>query len=578
METSEERNSGNSSGREGVVSRVLVPLFLLLVFIIALDKIQDTDAWIHLSIGRLIFDLQAFPEKEMFVYPNFDVQFVDSYPFWLFGAICYLIYLVLGASGLVVFKASAVAATFFIMLRDSLKPHGNLVISVILMVAAVEISHYRFVLRPDLLLMVFLTFTIFSLNAYVYSNKKYIYALPFISVIWANSHTSINLMPIPFVVFIIGGIIERYMERKVYRFHNTPSSLQIRTIALIFLVSLAASLINPYFVSSYLYGPKVMALESQKTFITELAPLRGIGKSALYGIAAVILASFFVNRKRFSLIHLLLAIPFFILAFSAMRFVFLVAIVCLPVMARNISSSLESKGWRNSSQGRAMTVIPLAVLVLYFIISMAGVGRHGLNDREFGFGFNYVYVPKGAVDYMDRNGVYGRVINTYSFGQYIIWRSYPERTVFIDGKGYFLELLRQSLEFRSSNALLDNLHEEYGFNSILIKYAGPYNEDDELLGFKVVSHPEWALVYWDDISLLYIKRGGGYDPVVRKDEYEFVDLGILYDDFIRRLDNKEYREGVVRELARNIDETGSKRAASLLSALYETDASKTLLP
>jgi len=541
--------------KRGLPGSALVALFVAAVFLSAFNRIRDTEAWLHLSLGRLIWELKGVPDVELFTYPTIGTPF--SYNSWLFGLLCYALDTHFGVYGLVLLKATVLALAFYILLKDSLRPYNNYVVAAVMMTAALVLSDCRFVLRPDMFFMVFLSFSIFSLNALLYDNKKYVYALPLVHMLWANTHASIIVMFVPFFAFLGGGLIQRWFVKKGIGSLNALSQSQLKTIALVFIASFAATFLTPYFTEQFFYGPKyVSSAWHTQNIIENLFP--GEFRLTLYAITFVVLASFLLNRSRFSIIHFFLVVPFLFLGFTAHRFIFVIAITGFPVMARNIAGSLESKGWKPNKTLMAVAVV---CVVLYGSFTVA----RSVGNRQFGFGFDYVLMPRGAVEYMDRKNIYGRVLNPFHFGQYITWESYPRRTVFVDARGHLpVDMLDKMLLFKDSRPVLDGLYEEYGFESVLIDYA------NSTVPYAPSSHPLWALVYWDDTALLYLRRGGRYDAVVRDDEYRFVkpEMSPLHlgEDF----QNKEYPDNLIDELARTVHDTGSSRAHTLLGFAYYT--------
>ena len=82
---------------------VLAILFVLSVFLVALDKVHDPDAWLHLSHGKLLWEEKTLPDNEAFTYPNADSPHI--YTSWLFGLAGYASYLALGEYGPGLLKA-----------------------------------------------------------------------------------------------------------------------------------------------------------------------------------------------------------------------------------------------------------------------------------------------------------------------------------------------------------------------------------------------------------------------------------------------------------------------------------------
>ena len=573
---------------------IVIFLFLASVFLLALSKVADTDAWMHLSLGRLIWELKGLPSNEPFVYPSLDKPF--AYNSWLFGLIYYLSYHAFNIYGVILLKAITITTAFYILLKDSLRPYKNHIVSIMVMTAVVVMSAHRFVERPDTFLMVFLSFSIFSLNAFVYNDKKYIYALPLTHMLWANSHASINLMFVPFLSFIVGGFLQRYLNKVVYgsqfTVHGEQSTVshemsasQLKTIALIFLASFIASLISPYFISQYGLGAQVLASDWFKQEIMELRPPTWESFKAPFIMAPVLILSLILSwvtayrSRRVSpvseqhLIHLLLVVPFIYLSFTALRFVFLLGIVAGPVLARNLSAYLhDSELWNRISRKRIALFVVAIWVVLYAALGLTAVEPFEQKGKEFGFGVNYSTIPEGALKYMDRRNITGRVFNLFQWGGYITWRDFPRRTVFVDPRGYIPTDLLEKMDIaRRRASLLDELHLKYGFESILVGYPVFDKEAESEIHSESdvsMSHPGWALVYWDDLSLLYLRRDGRYADAVKEDEYRFIKPGNGIYSARSKLHDAAYRDNLIKELQRNITETGSSKAYAFLGFVY----------
>jgi tetratricopeptide (TPR) repeat protein len=552
---------------------VLQVVFLSSVFVLALIKIEDLDVWIHLSFGRLIWNLKGLPATEPFLYTMQGQPF--SYSSWLFGLIYYATYHVFNVYGVILLKAITITTALYILLRDSLRPFRNIVVSVFVLSLIVIMIRYRFVERPDTFMMVFLAFSIFSLNAFIYDGKKYLFVLPFVHMLWANSHSSITLMFVPFMAFIVGGFLQRYAATISPRFVNVPSFSQLKTITLVFISSFAASLISPYFVGQYFFGTQFLSSSDwYSQNIAELGPPSWQTMKWPFIIAPAALISFLLNRKHISLIHVLLIIPFIVLSFIAGRFVFLPCIVAGPIIARNISASLSERAlWENFFSKTIVFAGTLVWIVLSVTLVFARiepfVDTRVVDAKIFGFGINYDCYPEKALRYMDKRNISGRVFNNFGWGQYIIWRDYPMRMPFVDGRGYLrpdlLEIMDQA---RFQPEMLDVLYNTYGFESVIINYPSP---ESAILNFgnnSALSHPGWALVYWDDLSLVYLKKGGQYDSVIKEDEYRFINPANSIASIRLMLDSEGSRTQLIGELQRNIAESGSSKAYAFLGSIY----------
>jgi tetratricopeptide (TPR) repeat protein len=535
-------------------------IFLVCVFLLSIIKIEDTDTWTHLSLGKLIYNLKGLPAKEPFNYPSFDKLFLN--PAWLFDVIFYISYKAFHLYGVILLKASIITAAFYILLKDSLIPHKNHIISVAVLIFVVFMLRHRFVERPDIILMLFLAFTIFSLNAFVYENKKYIYCLPLMQILWTNMHPSVILMTVPYFAFLAGGIMQGLIRKRYNQsFPDTPTPKQLKIIFLIFLLSFMTSLINPYFIKQFLFSFELAAADWWQDEIMELQPPNWQYFKSPYLLLSALIVSFFISIRRFSIISLLLLIPFVYLSFSAIRFIFLLGIVGGPLISRNIGGlHLHLK----SKKLTEYLLIFFVVLVTSLTILMEG--PFVLPDKIFGFGVNYEFFPEKALQYLDRRDIRGRVYNTFQWGGYLTWRDFPERTAFVDGRGVLSrDLLEKHDLARNRDRVLDYLHKKYDFEIALINYpntpkfystAGSPDIDAGL------SSEDWSLVYWDDLALVYLKRNGRFQSVIEQDEYRFVKPA--NGPFAIKVHDKDYMSGLMNDLRRNINETGSSTAYAFI--------------
>lgn len=547
-------------------NRLLIILFLSSVFILALTKINDTDTWMHLAFGKLIWLTKGFPSHEPFVYTNLGNPF--GYTSWLFAVLYYLAYSAMNVYGVILLKAISVAAVFFILLMDSLRPYRNYVVSIAVLIVMVILLRDRFVERPDVFMMAFLSFSIFSLNAYIYDNKKYIYFLPIVHLIWANCHSSINLMVIPFGAVLAGGLIQGFFKAKAIESNRVPSRPQLKTIFLIFLASFAATFLNPNFAEQYLYGYRMLSVPWYKQEILELqAPTWQIVKWP-YLLSLSLILSFLFNVKRISIINVLLCIPFMYLSLVSVRFIYILGIVAAPILSKNISSILRLYSLERYLLKRASLAIIAVITASYPLLLAWNQSAYGREKNTIGFGIEYETVPENALRYMDRNQIHGRMFSIFEWGGYINWRDFPKRSVFVDPRGEIpLDLLEKLTGALRDPAVMNMLAMKYDIQAVLIKYpnmADVYKEIGDADVDPAFSNPDWALVYWDDNSLLYLKRRGGYDGIIARDEYKLVKPSRELNIFVSGAGDEARLDGIIAELRRSTEEAGSGLACYLL--------------
>jgi tetratricopeptide (TPR) repeat protein len=190
--------------------------------------------------------------------------------------------------------------------------------------------------------------------------------------------------------------------------------------------------------------------------------------------------------------------------------------------------------------------------------------------RAPGFGVHDAFVPEGALRYLDELGVTGRVYNPFHLGGYIEWRDFPRRSAIIDGRGYVPPGMLEEIHFaRAYVEHLERLRATYGFDVAIVDYPANtkliLEEMPDSLDLGLIA-PGWALVYWDDVSLVYLRRTERFASVITRDEYKHVKPANGPAFLMRALEKGDEgaRAAIASELTRNVSQTRSSLASALL--------------
>jgi tetratricopeptide (TPR) repeat protein len=549
-------------------------------FALALTRIEDPDAFMHLALGRNLVQQQGFPALEPFSFASPDSRYYN--PEWLFGVVFVLSFLAAGPAGVIVLKAAIVALAVGILWLDSrawgeaaaTRPAGLLIRAAVLTLVVVMMRH-RFVERPDIALMMFLAFTIYALNSYLGAGRRWLFLLPVLQIVWANTHPSLVVGLVPFVAVLGGGMTLRIAARLFQRWWPAPagvipSTRQLITVAAVLVGVVLASVVNPYGID-VLTLPFTLADHSWfRREVTELQPLRLSAWPGPFVLAGLLVLSLLATLTRVPLTPALLALPFMHLGLSAVRFVFLFLLVAAPMLGRHlVLMAVHGRG----ALGRRLVLggAVAAVTIAGAVAAVTAAGRGPFKDplKTPGFGINERWVPEHALRYLDTRGVEGRLFNTFHFGGYITWRDFPRRVPIVDGRGYVPRNLLEEIHFAHISPLnLQRMRTRYGLEAAVMQYpAYPGHVIEEALGADAdpaLASPDWALVYWDDVALVYLPRGGRYAAVIERDEYRHVKPAAGVARLARLMADPGRAEAARAELRRNVAETGSSLGLLLL--------------
>jgi len=551
---------------------VLGALVAAAAFTLAVTRVEDPDTWTHLALGRLMVEARGLPAHEVLVFPSAALPYHNTE--WLFDVVVYLVFRTGGLAGVVLVKAATVALAFWILWKDATLNRGpgadaglRSLIAAAVLLSCLPMVRHRFVERPDIALMVFLGFTIYALDAYLLDGRRWIFWLPAVHVLWANMHPSVIVTVVPFGAALAGGVGLHLLGRwRGIAIPDTPSAKQLTTVAAVLAADLLASLLNPR-------GVEILTLPFQLAaspwFTQEVSELQRPPFELYpgpYVLAALLLLTLVALWRRAPLIPVLLVAPFALLGFSAVRFIFLFVVVGSTVLSRNLVSLVSSwSGKRFRRSALAFAVAGIVAGVTAVGLALAQVPPLTNSRKTVGLDVDERFVPEGALRYLDRAGMTGRLFNAFHFGGYLAWRDFPKRVAIIDGRGYVPRGLQEEIHFaRAYPEHLERLQSTYGFDAAVMDYPVYSGESLSPDIDLALTSPGWALVYWDDVALVYLRRSPRWAEVIARDEYSSVRPANGLPALWRSLADKAAVPAIRAELERNIAQTGSARGRTFL--------------
>ena len=482
-ETPAPRDLDSPEPRAAAGGRALLYALTALAALAALQKVGDPDLWWHLTGGRLLF-AQGFPHVNTFshTWPEYPWQYTQ----WLFGAALRLLELLGGPAAAGLAPVLLVGAAFALSLDTVRRRLGGLSLAPLLplLVLVLSASRFRFVPRPHLITFVGLALV---LNLRERGARRLPLWFGVIGLVWANCHAG--------VVFGLGLVAMMPLA---------DALAGRRAAALAGLAAAAAfaagTLVNPYGLYPYLYSLQHLSVQ-------DIVPLSEFRHAALrqettfYLLAACALLAIPSRLRRKDFLYPLSALAFFLLAVDAVRLIPKFLIVVWPGLA-----TAAAEGWASAVGRRRWPATAGAVLLLVCAAWLA-VRDYQLM-RAFnpvGWGLDEKRVPEGAANFILERNLEGRMFNEFDDGGYLIWRLYPARRVFVDGRvqsyppGFFREF-QTAVHGRSLTQFLERYRVDYA-----VVQRRSYGSRIDLSGaFRGIG---WPLVYFDGNSYLYLRPG-----------------------------------------------------------------------
>ena len=543
----------------------LISITFIFIAIISVFKIANYDIWWHLKAGELIVNTHNVLKYDIFSYTSFGKTWINQH--WLSQVIFYSIYELTGVTGLIIFKVSIILIVFFLLLKLASILKSNIVLTSFLIMLIAAMSSGRFYVRPNLFSILFFAIFIYILFKWRCSKKRnvrLVFLLPFCEVLWANLHAGAVIGIVLCFIFLIGELSQN-LVRKKFKTKKHVVSLVIVSIAVF-----AAIFINPNTYRILVYPFQLTQSSLIKNVSEWLAPFSPQLKYAFFRpyllvffvIAAV---SFVINFKRLHVTDIILFIVFAYLALRVHRHRIFLGIALFPVILINLRSLSKYLEKKKAFASVCSLLLILFILYLSILVILNKTSYSLRGERIFGIGIQANKYPQQAAEFINTTQIRGNIFNSHAFGGYLIWKCFPEHKVFIDGRllVYGKELLNEYNSIESFGPNIEELLNKYKITGMLLTYPSEAVKDISIHKF-LYGSPDWKLVFWDGISVLYLKDVKENSGIISKYEYKFVHP--LYIHTIRGGEN--YTE-IIAEIKRNIDLVPyNYQAYNLLGILY----------
>jgi hypothetical protein len=383
---------------------------------------------------------------------------------------------------------------------------------------AAEAAVERFTVRPEAATLLLLAVQLLLLDGPVGWPK--VAALVGLQLAWANLHalSVLGLIPLGSEVASAFAVAWLPLPAGWREASRRPKPEVMRIVVATVGAALAETAspfglggaVYPLWLLSLIHGSDVRSLtivEHRATSLAELSPAAASGFVVILVLAAL---AALVSLRRWRLQNVACAAAFVALALMARRNVALLGLGVLPLLASGLQPGVA---WLNERLGSRRGVRPAlsCALALFFVFETARVvtGRYydaARLTRAFGMGQSLLLFPPGAVDFLQAEAPNARVLNDDGLGGYLLWRAYPPRQVFIDGR---LQVYPEAV-YRDYQSTLDDpvafaqVAARWGITAVLLAHPSPGRLE---LAATIARLPGWRVAYLDGGAVVLLSDG-----------------------------------------------------------------------
>lgn len=462
-------------------------LVVLTVFTIR-SRFSDPDLWWHLKTGEIIWNTHSIPRVDVFSFtannhpytPHEWLSQLTIYNAWRFGGYSGLMLWLCVLSSVFVIGAYALCALY----------SGSPKVAFLGGLIAWLFGTVGLAIRPQLLGYILLLCELLILYLGRSRDSRWFLALPPLFAIWVNVHGSffLGLVLLAIVLFCafldfrIGLLVSSRWEKR-----------KRRMLAIGLGLSVAALFANPIGLNQVAYPINTMfGQHLGLTNVAEWQPpapdsIRGMAMLAVAGLVLLIPS---LRRREIALEEFLFLALGFGLGIRHERMEFVFGILAAPIICRLLADAWE--GYELDRDRILPNAIMITLLVPLLLLSFPGSKDL---ERQVEKGN-----PVKAVEFINRSGLSGRMVNEYVFGGYLIWAS-PEHKVFIDGRSDVFEwtgVLKEYTKWELLQANPSTLLDKYRIAFCLLSRNSPMSRVLPVMR-------GWRAVYSDDLSEVFVR-------------------------------------------------------------------------
>jgi|CXWL01.1.fsa_nt_gi hypothetical protein len=498
-------------------------------------RLVTADLGRHLKNGELILA----GEHKVFT-SNFYSYTYPDYPFinhhWATGVLFYGIYRMAGFAGLSFFYIALLLCGFLVYFKLA-KNFSSFSYAIFFSVVALPLMSDRLEIRPEgittLLIGLYLYLMFMYRNGKI-SFKHLAWMIPLLQVFWVNTH----------ILFFIGGFLVFVFWLDAWLGGRDKEI--VRNFFILGLLVAAACFINPAGIKGALvpltifkeYGYRLA--ENQTVFFMQ----KRFGHDPKYiyfevlAVLSIVGLVFFCLRKklRASIAEIFLLLFFIIFGLKTVRSMASFAFVFVPLMSLFCYEAVGSI----SKEVQRKVGLGLLVIALMFIghgvisaksffspcghlESFVRMNGGSPKDRNFMYLMRHPEIFSGLVpgingsaEFFKRLNIQGPMFNNYDIGGYLIFNFSGQVKVFVDNRPevYSVPFFKDVyVPMQENNDVWHKIDKQYGFNVIYF-YRHDLTPWGQNFMVNRVEDPEWAPVYVDLFTIIFLKRNEQNKPII----------------------------------------------------------------
>jgi len=461
----------------------------------------DGDLGRHITLGNYIIDSGDIPTEDIFSFTKAGNPLTPHE--WFSDLLFAMINAVAGLNGVVWLTALVIAGSLWLVYKYSLNLSNMSLIALLGAVLGAAASSLHWLTRPHIFTILLAALWTGELEKMRLGIRKSWLIFPFLMLIWVNLHGAFIAGLLIWACYFFGMLLDRQIS-----LHKNQSFLWVG------ISSILISLINPDGIGIWKTGLGFLGNQYLVSHTAEYLP-PDFQQLAFWPFLILILCSvvvFGLSKKRIAFPHLLIVGGWTIMALYSARNIPLYVVTVIPILISEVcgivcdwkDSILVDKfldfqkkiaTTEESLKGGFWSVVSVILAIMLLL------GGSKLDFQGIGNVFSKEVFPVEATEWLDDNPPEGNGFNYFPWGGYLLYRFWPERSVFIDGQtDFYGEELTREYErvITLSDGWQDVLH-DYHIEWVIMPAGSE-------LGSALDESDFWNETYHDETTEIWIFR------------------------------------------------------------------------
>ncbi len=495
-----------------VIAAVLIPRIgevLFIAIFIALiglgPKLMNVDGDLgrHITLGDYIISSRSIPTKDVFSHTKLGDPLTPHE--WLAEVIFSLAHRAAGLDGIVWITALIIGYTFWLVYKQSLNLSSMSLLALAGAILAAAASSLHWLSRPHIFTVLFTIIWTTELEKLHIGSRKNWVVFPVIMLVWVNTHGAFIAGILIWACYFVGLLIDQKFSWQ-----------GVKPYLWIGLSSLIVSLINPDGLGIWKTGFGFLGNRYLVSHTAEYLPpdFHQISTWPFLLLIVLSIGVLAISNKKMNGSHVLLLSGWTAMSLYSARNIPLYAVIVVPILVTVGADYLQ----RNKDKGASEKFIALQsrlmdiekslksgfwsgiVVVAVGLMLMRG---YTLDFQNEGNQFLDDVFPVQAVDWIEKNQLPGEGFNYFPWGGYLLYRTWPEKLVFIDGQTDFYgeELTRKYEKVITVSPGWEDVLLEYQVRWVLMPTQSELIQHLQKLG-------DWDKVYQDQFTTIMLLGPG----------------------------------------------------------------------